>query len=70
MLLYKIKDPKGDLKPDLTEGDYAWIAEKDFANKVTNYFENKAAFDHQVEVLNNFKGQVIFEETDYYGGNF
>lgn len=70
MLLFVVKSPDGELKPDLSEGDYQWMAESELDKKVTNYFEDKQAFDHQVEVLKNYHGQILFEETDYYGDNF
>lgn len=70
MFLFRVENPKGELKPDINEGDYEWISEKDLDRRVTNYFEDKKAFDHQVEVLKNYQGQVLFEETDYYGDNF
>ena len=70
MLLFRIDNISGELKPDLLEGDYSWIAESQLKSKVTNYFEDKIAFDHQVEILRNYNGKIIFEETDYYGGNF
>ena len=70
MLMFRIDNPTGELKPDLSEGDYSWIAENELNSKVTNYFEDKTAFNHQVEVLRNYDGKILFEETDYYGSNF
>lgn len=70
MLFFRVDNPEGTLKPDLNEGEYNWILESELDSKVINYYEDKVAFDHQIEIIRNYNGQVVFEETDRYADNF
>jgi len=65
MILCKVENPKGVLK-GCKEGKYEWIKKGEFKKHVTNHFENFESFIRDISIIDNFNGQVIFEEFEHF----
>jgi 8-oxo-dGTP pyrophosphatase MutT (NUDIX family) len=57
-----VKDPEGEVVPH-NEGKYEWVEKKDLLNYVTNHFESIEQFKKDVALIDNFKGEIYFEEV-------
>lgn len=66
---WMIKSPEGEVV-ESEEGKYEWVPENLIFDYVTNHFESLDVFKKDVEMFNNFDGQVSFEETDHYTDKF
>lgn len=70
MFLCKVDNPKGDLVAENAEGKYEWVDEGDLKNYVTNHFENFAAFQEQIKLVKDFKGNLVLQEIDHESSKF
>lgn len=52
------------------EGKYEWVKEGYLYKYVTNHFENLKRFKDDVKIINNYDGQIIFEEIKQYSEKF
>ena len=70
MFLCKVDNPRGDLVAENGEGKYEWVNEKDLKSYVTNHFESFAAFQEQIKLVKNFRGNLILQEIDHESSKF
>ncbi len=64
-----VKDPTGELV-ESNEGRYEWVKEKDLFTYVTNHFESMDRFKEDIRVIQDFNGQIAFDEIDTYTEKF
>lgn len=69
MFMCRVKNPKGRLKTG-NEGTYEWVNEKNLKSYVANHFENYSAFQEQIKMIKNFKGNITLEEVNYLSKKF
>lgn len=70
MFMCLVEDPTGELIPENEEGKYAWVAESDLPNYVTNHFESWEVFQNEVNAIKAFDGTMHFYETDHWSEKF
>jgi len=68
--LYHFSEPQGELIESNEEGKYAWVAESELQNYVTNPFESWEAFTRDLDILNSYAGKLTFVEMDHFNAKF
>ncbi len=69
MFLCLVEDPEGKLKGN-QEGKFEWVDQDKLFDYVTNPFENRKGFEHQVSLIQNYDGNVKLFEEDHYSVKF
>ncbi len=69
MFLFRVMNPTGNLQGN-DEGDFEWIKESEFKNKVTNHFESFESFLEDIDLINNWDGSVKVVERKRFPANF
>lgn len=64
-----VKDAKGKIKPN-NEGKYEWVKHNCLPEYVTNHFEDYKVFQNDIDNLNNFDGNIVFEEITHLSEKF
>jgi ADP-ribose pyrophosphatase YjhB (NUDIX family) len=65
----KFEDPKGELLAN-NEGKFEWVKKDDFATFLTKPFETVERELYVVSRLEEFTGQIYFEELNHYTSSF
>jgi len=69
MFLCLFENPSGALKTN-NEGKYDWVSKKDIEKYVTNHFESFPVFQKQIDLIDNFDGNITFIEEKHFSSKF
>ncbi|WKZ30427.1 MAG: NUDIX hydrolase [Candidatus Dojkabacteria bacterium] len=64
-----VKNPTGEIVSS-NEGLYEWVSKEQFKEKVTNHFENFDSFLRDIDIIEQFDGQITFDERVEYPEKF
>ncbi len=69
MYMFIAHNPTGELQQS-SEGKYEWVKKSEFKEKVTNHFQSFEEFLHDIHWIDNFKGDLFFEEKMHFTDKF
>lgn len=69
MYLLRVTDPEGELRGS-EEGEFDWVDEDNMRTFITKPYEDIDEFMKYVDQVDNFSGQISFEEIDHWSEKF